>query len=153
MDAETIKEFMEPIILFQRLHPDAYVPKYMTDGSAGMDLHALDDVAIPPGYRTLVKTGLAVSIPPGFEGQVRSRSGLALMHGVCVANAPGTIDSDYRGEIGVILENRGKDDFMVISEMRIAQLVICPVARAHIHVTDTLSKTTRGDGGFGHTGT
>jgi len=144
----------EPIIKFKRLHPDAHVPKYMTDGAAGLDLCALDYVEIPASHRSLIKTGLAVEIPPGYEGQIRSRSGMVLKHGICVANAPGTIDSDYRGEIKVILENRTNNlAFTITPGMRIAQLVICPVARATIQMTEALTKTGRGSGGFGHTGT
>jgi dUTP pyrophosphatase len=155
MDAKTAEGTMEPIILFKKIQPDAHVPRYMTQGSAGLDLCALDDIEIPAGFRTLVRTGLAIEIPPGFEGQIRSRSGMVLKHGICVANAPGTIDSDYRGEIKVILENTSHDraPFLVEPGMRIAQLVICPVARATVQMTEALTKTGRGSGGFGHTGT
>jgi len=126
----------------------------MTEGSAGMDLCACVDetVVLQPGERRLVPTGLALEIPPGYEGQVRPRSGRALREGLGMVNAPGTIDSDYRGEVGVILVNLGQDPIRIANGERIAQLVIAPVARLEIEVAQQLSTTSRGDGGFGHTG-
>jgi len=137
-----------------RVRPDAQLPKYMSDGAAGMDLAAsLDtEVTIAPGQRALVGTGLAIALPRGFEAQVRPRSGLAAKHGVTVLNAPGTIDEDYRGEIKVILINHGDEPFVVKSGERIAQMVIAPVARVTLIEADSLDGSTRGAGGFGHTG-
>jgi len=137
-----------------RLRSDAQLPKYMSDGAAGMDLAASLDtnVTIAPGKRALVGTGLAIALPRGFEAQVRPRSGLAAKHGVTVLNAPGTIDEDYRGEIKVILINHGDEPFVVKSGERIAQLVIAPVARVTLDEQSTLEDSVRGAGGFGHTG-
>jgi dUTP pyrophosphatase len=129
------------------------LPAYQTDGAAGMDL--LADVVEPlwlrPGGRALVPTGLAIEIPLGCEGQVRPRSGLALRHGVTLANSPGTIDADYRGEIQVLLINLGTEEFCVRRGDRIAQLVIAPVSRAAWREVAALAPTPRGPGGFGHT--
>lgn len=133
---------------------DLPLPDYQTDGSAGMDLSASidEDVAIPHGEWRLLPTGLTMAIPAGYEGQVRPRSGLALRHGVTVLNAPGTIDSDYRGEVKVALINHGKEPFVVRRGERIAQLVICPVARASWAPAPSLDETARGTGGYGSTG-
>lgn len=133
---------------------DLPLPAYMTDGAAGMDLVAANatDLVIRPGQRALVPTGLHLEIPPGFEGQVRPRSGLAANAGVTVLNAPGTIDSDYRGEVKVVLVNFGDADFVVRRGDRVAQLVVCPVARAEVAAASGLGDTGRGQGGFGHTG-
>lgn len=139
-------------ISVQRLRPDARFPQYMTDGAAGMDVFAVDGVTIAPGARLAVATGVALGIPTGHEGQVRPRSGLALKHGVTVANAPGTIDSDYRGELKVILVNLGAEPFVVRPGDRVAQLVVAPVARAQLREVEQLDSTDRGEGGFGHTG-
>jgi dUTP pyrophosphatase len=130
------------------------LPKYATAGSAGLDLVAAVEqpLELLPGARVLVPTGLKVAIPPGFEGQVRPRSGLALNHGLTVLNSPGTIDSDYRGEIKIILANLGAEPMNIIRGTRIAQLVFAPVERATWrHVTE-LEDTKRGEGGFGSTG-
>ncbi len=133
---------------------DLPLPAQMTQGSAGMDLCAAVDepVQLEPGERRLIPTGLRLAIPPGYEGQVRPRSGLAIKHGITLLNAPGTIDSDYRGEVQVILANLGAEAFTVQRGERIAQLVIAPVVRAELTPTDALSETERGAGGFGHTG-
>lgn len=136
---------------------DLPLPRPATAGSAGLDLVACveSDLVLAPGARAVVPTGFALAIPPGFEGQVRPRSGLALHAGVTVANAPGTIDSDYRGELGVILVNLGAEPFAIHRGERIAQLVIAPVARAVVkEVADPgeLGATARAGGGFGHTG-
>lgn len=130
------------------------LPAYATEGSAGMDLAAAlrEPLVLTPGARALVPTGLKIAIPPGFEGQVRPRSGLALKHGVTLPNAPATIDSDYRGELQVILVNLGPAPFTVERGMRIAQLLIAPVVRARWVVAQALDATARGAGGFGHTG-
>ncbi len=128
------------------------LPKYATDGSSGMDVYAAEDVCIWKGNRALVKTGLFVEIPKGYEIQVRPRSGLALKEGITVLNTPGTIDADYRGEIGVILFNTGHLDYLVHAGDRIAQIVLAPVERIEWEQVDTLDETERGDGGYGSTG-
>jgi len=137
-----------------RLRPEAVLPVYMTALAAGMDLHAATTTAITlqPGERTLVPTGLAMAIPAGFEGQVRPRSGLALKKGVALVNSPGTIDADYRGEIGIILINHGAAPVTLEPGERIAQLVIAPVVRAALNLVEALPETIRSAGGFGHTG-
>ena len=130
------------------------LPVYMTPGAAGMDLYAalLEDMLIEPGGIELVPTGLEVAIPEGFEGQVRPRSGLAVKHGISLPNTPATIDSDYRGEIRVPLINLGREAFRVSRGMRIAQLVVAPVARVTWDEVDVLPATDRGGKGFGHSG-
>ncbi len=128
------------------------LPSYATDGAAGMDVLAAEAVTLPAGGRHAVASGLAVAIPPGFEIQVRPRSGLALKHGISVPNAPGTIDSDYRGELKVILINHGSEPFEIHRGDRIAQLVLVPVTRASWLPVDELNETARGAGGFGSTG-
>ena len=140
------------IIRFQKLNPQATIPQQAHPGDAGMDLVSIEAAEIAPGERRLVHTGLAVEIPVGFEGQVRPRSGLALKHGITVLNAPGTIDAGYRGEIGVVLANFGEATFKVEPGMRIAQLVIAAVAEVAIEVSDSLSSSERGTGGYGSTG-
>lgn len=127
-------------------------PAYATDGAAGMDVVAAEDIILPPGGRHAVATGFAMAIPEGYEVQVRPRSGLALKHGVTCLNTPGTIDSDYRGEVKVILANLGDAPFVVNRGDRIAQLVPAPVQRATLDEVDTLDETVRGVGGFGSTG-
>jgi len=131
------------------------LPAYATEGAAGMDLLAAVTTAlvIPPGGRALVPTGLSIALPPGYEMQVRPRSGLALKHGLTLPNSPGTIDEDFRGELGVIVLNAGPEPFTVERGMRIAQAVIAPVVRAAWREVDTLPATARGAGGFGSTGT
>jgi dUTP pyrophosphatase len=130
------------------------LPSYQTDGAAGLDLPAAlaEPVTIAPGKRMLIGTGWIVAIPPGCEGQVRPRSGLALRHGITVLNSPGTIDSDYRGEVKVVLINHGEEPFTVRPGDRIAQLVIAPVVRATLSVETSLPETARGQGGYGSTG-
>lgn len=130
------------------------LPEYRTEGAAGMDLRADIDgeIVLPPLGRALIPTGIAVALPPGVEAQVRPRSGLAARHGVTCLNSPGTIDSDYRGEIRVILVNFGSEPFLVQRGDRIAQMVFAPVIRASLDVVSDLGETVRGDGGFGHTG-
>jgi dUTP pyrophosphatase len=132
--------------------PALLLPRYETAGAAGMDLRADEAVALVPGQRAVVPTGLAVEIPHGHEGQVRPRSGLASSHGVTLLNAPGTIDSDYRGEVKVILVNLGQEPVRLERGERIAQLVIAPVTRATLQVTEALGETGRGQGGLGSTG-
>jgi dUTP pyrophosphatase len=128
------------------------LPAYATDGAAGMDVVSAEDLDLAPGARHAVATGLAVAIPHGFEIQVRPRSGLALKHGISVPNAPGTIDSDYRGELKIILINHGSDSFSIARGDRVAQLVLAPVVRGTWLEVDELTDTARGAGGFGSTG-
>jgi len=128
------------------------LPSYQTAGAAGMDLASAVDLVLEPGGRASVPTGLLVAIPDGYEGQVRPRSGLALRYGVTVLNAPGTIDSDYRGELCVLLVNLGAEPFAVTRGMRVAQLVLAPVARLPVLVSAELDETARGAAGFGSTG-
>ncbi|MBR3222039.1 MAG: dUTP diphosphatase [Kiritimatiellae bacterium] len=139
-------------LAFRRIRPGAVLPAYAHPSDAGMDLCSVEDVVINSGGRALVHTGLVVNLPPFTEAQVRPRSGLALKHGVTVLNAPGTIDSGYRGEIGVILANFGDTDFAVNKGDRIAQLVIAPVTQPTVVETDEIDDTDRGSGGFGSTG-
>ncbi|MBN1460853.1 MAG: dUTP diphosphatase [Armatimonadetes bacterium] len=129
-------------------------PQYMTEHAAGLDLRAAvkETLTLAPGQFSLVPTGIRLAIAPGYEGQVRPRSGLAAKHGVTLVNAPGTIDADYRGEVCVVLINHGGEAFEVNRGDRIAQLVIAPVTRARLEFTDGLESTGRGAGGFGHTG-
>lgn len=130
-----------------------FLPEYSTDGSAGMDLRASESFEIGPMQRMVAKTGVRLAIPHGFEGQVRARSGLSLKLGLGVANGPGTIDSDYRGEVGVILINFSSDVVRIDRGERIAQLVFCPVQRVKLVQMTSLDETVRGEGGFGSTGT
>jgi dUTP pyrophosphatase len=130
------------------------LPRYMTEKSSGMDLCAAvsQDLVLKPGERRLIPTGFAISVPEGYEAQIRPRSGLALRDGITLVNTPGTIDADYRGEIGVILINHGEKPFQVKRGDRIAQMVIGPVARAELEWVEDLDETSRSEGGFGHTG-
>ena len=139
-------------VRFRRIHPEAELPAYAHQDDAGMDLRSVEDCIVPRGGRRLVRTGLQMELPPGFDAQVRPRSGLALKHGITVLNTPGTIDAGYRGEVGVILANFGDADFSVAKGDRIAQMVVAPVLRAEIAETDALDCTDRGTGGFGSTG-
>tara|TARA_X000001036_G_C20390736_1_gene688575 strand:+ start:168 stop:608 length:441 start_codon:yes stop_codon:yes gene_type:complete len=142
-------------ILIKKLSKNISLPKYETNGSSGMDLAANieNTIKIEPGKFAIVPTGLAVSIPHGFEIQIRPRSGLAAKNQISVLNTPGTIDSDYRGEIKVILINLSEKKFLVEKGLRIAQMVLCPVVKATLEEVDTLKETDRGSGGFGSTGT
>jgi dUTP pyrophosphatase len=140
------------VLRFKRIHPDAVLPAYAHPSDAGMDVRSIDDLIIAPGKRALVHTGLIMALPPMYEAQVRPRSGLALKNGVTVLNTPGTIDSGYRGEIGVILANFGEEDFAVKKGDKIAQIVIAPVTQPMIEETETIDETDRGAGGFGSTG-
>jgi len=142
-------------IRIKKLHEDAVVPKYATHGASGFDLVALETVFFKPGETKLVQTGLAIDVGPGYELQVRPRSGLSLKTPLRVANSPGTVDSDYRGEVCVIMTNTaepGTPSRVVTKGDRIAQGVVCPVMRADIEVVDYLDETDRGAGGFGSTG-
>ena len=137
---------------FRKVHPDAVLPSYAHPSDAGMDVRSVEDLTIAPGKRALVHTGLVMLLPPKYEAQVRPRSGLALKSGVTVLNTPGTIDSGYRGEVGVILANFGDADFQVKKGDKIAQIVIAPVTQPTIEETDSIDETDRGTGGFGSTG-
>ena len=140
-------------ILVKRLSKEVSLPKYETSGSSGMDLGSNIDANISPGKIAIIPTGLALSIPKGFEAQIRPRSGLAAKKKISVLNTPGTIDSDYRGEIKVILINLGEEIFKVEKGLRIAQMVFCPIVQAQFREVDDLNETERGKGGFGSTGT
>lgn len=131
------------------------LPSYATEHSAGMDLLAAvkENVTLAPGARTLVPTGLSIALPDGYEAQIRPRSGLAFKHGISLTNSPGTIDADYRGEVGVLLINLGQEPFVIERGMRIAQMVIAPYSRAQFSEVLELPSTDRGAGGFGSTGT
>ena len=152
--AEPATSAAEVPILVRRLpHGEGLeLPAYATAGAAGMDAVAAEDVVLAPGARHAVATGLAIAIPPGYEVQVRPRSGLALNHGISVPNSPGTIDCDYRGELKIILINHGSSPFEVRRGDRIAQLVLAPVTRAVWLPVEQLDQTPRGEGGFGSTG-
>jgi dUTP pyrophosphatase len=134
---------------------DLPLPAYATPDSAGMDLMAAvnESISLAPGERMMIPTGIAIALPSGFEAQIRPRSGLALKNGLTLLNAPGTIDSDYRGEIGVILVNHSQETFMVEHGMRIAQMVVAPVLQISWNAVSSLSDSERGGGGFGSTGT
>ena len=142
-------------ILIKKLSSNIPLPKYETDGSSGMDLTANieQEIEIKPGKTAIIPTGLAVSIPKKFEIQIRPRSGLAAKNKISVLNTPGTIDSDYRGEIKVILINLGEKIFKIEKGLRIAQMVLCPIEKAVLEEVDVLEDTKRGSGGFGSTGT
>ena len=142
-------------VLIKKLDTNSFeLPKYQTEGSVGMDLSAFigADIVIKPNERELIPTGIAISLPQNIEGQVRPRSGLALKYGITVLNTPGTIDSDYRGEIKVILINHGKEDFLVKNNDRIAQLVFSAVVKVSLDEVDDLDQTLRDQQGFGSTG-
>ena len=143
-----------PRLRIKRLHPAAAVPRYMSEAAAGLDLAAALDqpVEVAPGARVSVPTGLAMALEPGWEGQVRPRSGLALRQGLTVLNAPGTIDADYRGEVQVLLVNLGQEPATIEPGQRVAQLVVAPVAQVEIEEVAELPDSARGAGGFGSTG-
>lgn len=139
-------------VKFRRIDPAATLPSYAHPGDAGMDIRSIEDLVIDPGARKLVHTGLVMMLPPGYEAQVRPRSGLALRNGVTVLNTPGTIDEGYRGEVGVVLANFGSEPFRVEKGSKIAQVVVAPCTRAKIEETVEIDSTERGEGGFGSTG-
>ncbi len=145
---------MVPRVQIKKLRPDAIVPAYQTANAAGLDLCAAIDapITIAAHARALIGTGLAMAIPPGFEGQVRPRSGLAKNHGITLTNSPGTIDADFRGEVGILVINHGAEAFTIENGHRIAQLVIAPVIQAEVEEVTDLAETARGSGGFGSTG-
>ncbi len=139
-------------VKIKRLSPDSIIPQYQSSGASGFDLHSIEDMEIPPFEVKALKTGLVFEIPQGYEIQVRPRSGLAVKFGVSVLNTPGTIDSDYRGEVMVILFNFSKETFIVKKGDRIAQAVLSQTFQATLLAVDVLDETTRGSGGFGSTG-
>ena len=139
-------------VKFQRINQSAELPTYAHPGDAGMDIRSIEELTMDPGARALVHTGLVMVLPPGYEAQVRPRSGLALKNGITVLNTPGTIDEGYRGEIGVILANFGSEPFKVEKGAKIAQMVIAPCTRAEIVEIDEVDDTVRGTGGFGSSG-
>ena len=141
-------------ILIKKLHSDVNLPAYETSGSSGMDVQAYisEEIILKPGERKLIPTGLSIAIPENLEIQIRPRSGLAYKKGISVVNTPGTIDSDYRGEIKVLLINLGKEDFIIKKFERIAQMVVCPITKVVLSETNDLPDTIRGEGGFGSTG-
>lgn len=143
---------MQAPVSIKKLHPDAIIPQYQTAGAAGCDIHSVEDAVIQPGHTMMIHTGIAIEVPPGLECQCRPRSGLAAKRGITVLNAPGTIDSDYRGECNVILHNTSRFPFEIAVGDRIAQLVFAPVFQAVFAETDELSSTDRGERGFGSTG-
>ena len=140
-------------LLIKKLHKNIILPEYKTDGSSGMDLMANVEqtVKILPGEKKIISTGIMVAIPEQYEIQIRPRSGLAAKNGISVLNTPGTIDSDYRGEIKVILINLGKDIFQINKNDRIAQMIVCPIIKVELKEVDSLPETARGEGGFGST--
>jgi dUTP pyrophosphatase len=142
------------VLKIQKIHPQVKLPQYETKGAAGMDLRAFleADVCVQPLERIKIPTGLRIEVPDGYEAQIRPRSGLAIKTGLTVLNSPGTIDSDYRGDIEIILVNLGSQEITIKDGERIAQLVIAPVCRAVIEEAQTLSESLRGSGGFGSTG-
>ena len=136
----------------KKIHEDAKIPAYAHKGDSGMDLYSVEEIVLQPGETKLVKTGLQIAVPKGFEVQVRPKSGLAAKFGITVLNTPGTVDSGYRGEVMVILVNHGKEEYKVEKGKKIAQMVIAKVEEAKIEVVENLDNTTRKDGGFGSTG-
>ena len=139
-------------VKFRRIDPSAELPTYAHPGDAGMDIRSIEELTIDPGARALVHTGLVMVLPPGYEAQVRPRSGLAIKKGIGVLNSPGTIDADYRGEVCVILVNLSSEEFVVEDGERIAQMVIARHEQAEWQEVEVLEETERGAGGFGHTG-
>jgi len=152
VDFQTWRENKELVVKFKKLNPKAIPPRFSRPRDSGADLASLEELVIPPGEVRMVSTGIAIQLPPGYEAQVRSRSGLAAKNWVHVLNSPGTVDEGYRGEVCVILYNAGKIEFKVEREMRIAQLVVKAVPRVVYKAIDNLSETERGEGGFGSTG-
>jgi dUTP pyrophosphatase len=141
-------------VRFQKMYEDVKVPEYSHEGDSGMDVYSRENMLICGGETGLLKLGFKVAIPCGYEIQVRSKSGLALKEGIVVLNSPGTVDSTYRGEVGVILHNSNIEgnSYQVEKGQKIAQIVLCPVAKCNLKVTDSLEETDRGDGGYGSTG-
>jgi dUTP pyrophosphatase len=143
----------ELLLKVQKVHKDAIIPNYAHIGDAGLDLFSIEEKILKPGDSTLIKTGIKIELPEQTEAQIRPRSGLALKKGITVLNTPGTIDEGYRGEIGIILINHGKEDFLVEKHMKMAQMVVKPVWYVNVEEVKELSNTERAEGGFGSTGT
>jgi dUTP pyrophosphatase len=139
-------------IKIQKIKENAIIPKYAHKGDAGVDLYSTEDYTLKPGQRTLVSTGIKIAVPMGYEAQVRPKSGLAVKHGISVANTPGTVDAGYRGEVGVIAINLGDEDFKIEKGKKIAQMVFNKIEEAEFEEVQELDETTRGEGGFGSTG-
>ena len=139
-------------VKIKKIKDNAIMPKYAHEGDAGVDLYSSEDYLLNPGKRILVSTGIKIAIPPGYEAQVRPKSGLALNHGISIVNTPGTIDCEYRGEVGVIAINLGKEDFKIEKGKKIAQMIFNKVEEAEFEEVDELEDTKRGEGGFGSTG-
>ena len=139
-------------VKIKKLRKDAIIPSYFHDSDAGADLCSCDDYVLKPGERALIKTGLSIALPLGYEAQIRPKSGLALKHGLSIVNTPGTIDAGYRGEIGVIIINHGAESFKIEKGNKIAQMVINEIKQAEFEEVDDLDETNRGKGGFGSTG-
>lgn len=142
----------ELLLKVQKVHEDAIIPNYAHIGDAGLDLFSIEEKLLKSGDSALIKTGIKIELPEQTEAQIRPRSGLALKNGITVLNTPGTIDEGYRGEIGIILINHGKEDFLVEKNMKIAQMVVKPVWYVNVEEVKTLSDTERAEGGFGSTG-
>ena len=140
-------------VKFKKVKSDAIIPKYAHDGDSGLDLFSCDEVLVKRGAHVLVSTGIAIELPKGYEAQIRSRSGLALKHGIMVLNSPGTIDNSYRGILGIIVKNFGYEDFYVEKGTKIAQMVIAPVVQCNFELVEDVGISERGTGGFGSTGT
>lgn len=139
-------------VKIKKIKDNAIIPKYAHQGDAGVDLYSIEDYLLKPSERVLVSTGIKISIPKGYEAQIRPKSGLALNHGISIVNTPGTIDADYRGEIGIITINLGKEDFKIEKGKKIAQMIFNKVEEAEFEEVEELENTTRGEGGFGSTG-
>ncbi len=141
-------------IAITKLHSNAIVPEYQTDGAAGMDLHACitEPITMASMERKMIPTGIAIAVPKGYEAQIRARSGMSIKHGMTMVNGVGTVDSDYRGEVGVLMINLGQESFVIEPNMRVAQMVIAKYERAGWQEVDSLDETDRGAGGFGSTG-
>ena len=139
-------------VKIKKIKDNAIIPKYAHEGDAGVDLYSTEEYILKPGERVLVSTGIKIAIPRGYEAQVRPKSGLAVKHGISIVNTPGTIDADYRGEIGIITINLGQEDFKIKKGKKIAQMVFNKVEEAEFEETEELEETTRGQGGFGSTG-
>ncbi len=139
-------------VKIKKIKDNAIIPKYAHEGDAGVDLYSTEEYILKPGERVLVSTGIKIAIPRGYEAQVRPKSGLAVKHGISIVNTPGTIDADYRGEIGIITINLGQEEFKIEKGKKIAQMIFNKVEEAEFEETEELEETTRGQGGFGSTG-
>ena len=139
-------------VKIKKIKDNAIIPKYAHQGDAGVDLYSTEDYILKPGERSLVSTGIKIAVPEGYEAQIRPKSGLAVNHGISVCNTPGTVDSSYRGEVGCIIINHGKEEFKIEKGKKIAQMIFNKVEQAEFQEVEELNNTTRGEGGFGSTG-